>query len=192
MKMYDAIFDILEKKGAITIPLICKEMSEQAPQFLNDTDYSIEQSYIETLINRKNEIFLLNGDLVSIRPEKEPVRLSAVLHGYPGPELRVKVDFARNRFTYFEWHLDSKAPGPMKMQHPGSVEDFKKQMYALNVWEWAEDYQAEGIIVDGTSWSVKLETKGKTYESGGLDSFPKEWKNFCRSISRLVGKKFSC
>lgn len=33
--------------------------------------------------------------------------LTVVLYGYQGPERRIKVDFKRNRFTYFEWHLDS-------------------------------------------------------------------------------------
>lgn len=192
MKMYKAILDILEKKGEATIPHICQEMSERSPQLLDESDSTNEHSYIKSLIRMNNELFLIKDDLVSIRPEKEPVMLTAVLHGYPGPELRVKVDFLKNVFTYFEWHLDSTTSGPFIMPQAGSVEHFKKQLYSLNVWEWEEEYQAEGIIVDGTSWSIKLETKGKTYSSGGLDSFPKEWKNFCRALSRLIGKKFPC
>lgn len=118
--------------------------------------------------------------------------MTVVLHGYPGPEMRVRIDFKKNTFTYFEWHLDSKASGPLKAGTFGSVEDFKKKLYLLRIWEWEEDYQTEGIVVDGTSWSVELKTKGKTYESRGLDSFPKQWKEFCKAVSALVGKKFSC
>jgi hypothetical protein len=192
MKMYEAILDILEKKGTVTIPLICQEMSERSPGLVNDQEYAVEPSYIKSLISSKTELFLLNDDIVSIRPEKEPLMMTVVLHGYPGPEMRIKIDFKRNIFTYFEWHLDSRAPGPFTVKNYGTVEDFKKELYSFNVWEWEEDYQAEGIIVDGTSWSVKLQTKGKTYERGGLDSFPKEWRGFCRSISTLIGKKFPC
>ncbi|MBT2685493.1 hypothetical protein [Bacillus sp. ISL-37] len=192
MKMYEAILDILEKKGNATIRVICQEMSEQDHSIVSERQDMVEPSYIKTLVSSNNELFLVKDDLVSIRPDKEPVMMTVVLHGYPGPEMRVRVDFKRNTFTYFEWHLDSKASGPLKVGTFGSVEDFKKKLYPLKLWEWEEDYQTEGIVVDGTSWSVKLKTKGKTYESRGLDSFPNQWKEFCKAVSVLVGKKFSC
>lgn len=191
MKMYEEIFDILEEKGTATIPLICREINMRSSNTLKNL-HAIEYSYIKSLITSKNEIFLMKDGLVSIRPEKEPVKLTVVLHGYPGPELRVYIDFVKKRFTYFEWHLDSPALRPILLDHlPGSVENFKKKLYALNIWDWKEDYQGEGIIVDGTSWFVKLETKGEIYERGGLDTFPKEWVKFLRSISSLIGKNIS-
>lgn len=190
--MYKAILDILEEKGQATIPIICEEMSERSPDLLIESDSANKYSYIKSLIRMRKEIFHLKDDVVSIRPEREPVMLTAVLHGYPGPEIRVRIDFLKNRFTYFEWHLDSMASQSFTMPQAGNIEDFKQLLYSINVWEWEADYQTEGIIVDGTSWTVKLQTKGRTYESGGLDSFPDEWKVFCRGISQLVGKKFLC
>ena len=192
MKMYEAILDILEKKGNATIPVICQEMSEQDHSIDCGRQDLVKPSYVQTLVSSNNELFLVKDDIVSIRPDKEPIMMTVVLHGYPGPEMRVRIDFKRNIFTYFEWHLDSKASGPLKVETFGSVEDFKKKLYPLKLWEWEEDYQTEGIVVDGTSWSVKLKTKGKTYESRGLDSFPNQWKEFCKAVSVLVGKKFSC
>ncbi|WP_226676806.1 hypothetical protein [Mesobacillus jeotgali] len=192
MKMYEAILDILEKKGNATIPVICQEMSEEDHSIVSERQYLVEPSYIQTLVSSNNELFLVKDDIVSIRPDKEPVMMTVVLHGYPGPEMRVRIDFKRNTFTYFEWHLDSKASEPLKVGRFGSVEDFKKKLYPLKLWKWEEDYQTEGIVVDGTSWSVKLKTKGKTYESRGLDSFPNQWKKFCKAVSILVGKEFSC
>ena len=192
MKMYEAILNILGKKGNATIPLICQEMSEQNQSMISNTQNIIEPSYIRTLVSSNKELFLVKDDIVSIRPDKEPVMMTVVLHGYPGPEMRVRIDFKRNIFTYFEWHLDTKASQHLKIGTFGSVEDFKKKLYPLRLWEWDEDYQTDGIVVDGTSWSVKLKTKGRTYESRGLDSFPKDWKEFCKAISILVGKKFSC
>lgn len=192
MKMYEAIIDILVKKGTATIPVICKEMSEQSTSYLRKNEQVVEQAYIKSLISKNKEIFLLKDGIVSIRPEREPVMLTVVLYGYPGPERSIKVDFKRNSFTYFEWYLDSKAQGSFNAPEPGSLEYFKKQLYSFNCWEWQDDYQAEGIIVDGTTWSVKLETRGKKYDSGGIDSFPKEWKDFCRAISTLIGREFPC
>lgn len=192
MKMYEAILDILGKKGNATIPVICQEMSEQSQSMISNTQNLIEPSYIKTLVSSNKELFLIKDDIVSIRPDKEPLIMTVVLHGYPGPEMRVRIDFKRNIFTYFEWHLDSKASQHLKIGKFGSVEDFKKKLYPLKLWEWEEDYQTEGIVVDGTSWSVTLKTKGRTYESRGLDSFPKDWKEFCQAVSILVGKRFSC
>lgn len=192
MKMYEAILDILGKKGNVTIPVICKEMSEHDQSIVGGKRDIVEPSYIKTLVSSNKELFLLKDDIVSIRPDKEPLLMTVVLHGYPGPEIRVRIDFKRNTFTYFEWHLDTKASGPLKVGTFGSVQDFKKKLYHLKIWEWDEDYQTEGIVVDGASWSVKLKTKGKTYESRGLDSFPGQWKEFCQSVSELVGKQFSC
>ncbi|MGV2938645.1 hypothetical protein AB5I83_03570 [Mesobacillus sp. LC4] len=192
MKMYEAILDILGKKGNATIPVICQEMSEQSQSIISNKQDLIEPSYIKTLVSSNKELFLIKDDIVSIRPDKEPVLMTVVLHGYPGPEMRVRIDFKRNIFTYFEWHLDSKASQHLQIGTFGSVEDFKKKLYPLKVWEWEEDYQTDGIVVDGTSWSVTLKTKGRTYESRGLDSFPKDWKEFCQAVSILVGKRFSC
>ncbi|MGA9226939.1 MAG: hypothetical protein WB217_11415 [Mesobacillus sp.] len=192
MKMYKAILDILVKKGTATIPVICKEMSEQATSYFRKDEQVVEQAYIKSLISKNKELFSLKDGIVSIRPEREPVMLSVVLYGYPGPERRLKVDFKKNRFTYFEWYLDSKARGSFNAPVPGSVEYFKQQLYSFNCWEWQDDYQAEGIIVDGTTWSVKLETRGEKFDSGGIDCFPKEWKDFCRAISTLIGREFLC
>ena len=192
MEMCEAILDILVKKGNATIPVICQEMSEQDQKVMSENKDIVEPSYIKTLVSSNDELFLIKDDIVSIRPDKEPLLMTVVLHGYPGPEMRVRIDFKRNTFTYFEWHLDSKASGPLKVRTFGSVEDFKKKLYPLKLWEWDEDYQTDGIVVDGTSWSVKLKTKGRTYESRGLDSFPKHWREFCQAVSVLVGKQFSC
>ncbi|MEH7441475.1 hypothetical protein V7201_03980 [Bacillus sp. JJ1122] len=192
MKIYEAILDILVKMGTATIPVIYKEMSEQQSSYLRTEEQIVEQAYIRSLISRNKEIFSLKDGIVSIRPEREPIMLTVVMYGYPGPERRIKVDFKTNSFTYFEWHLDSLCQGSLIAPQPGSVEHFKKQLYSFNCWEWQGDYQAEGIIVDGTTWSVKLETKGNKFESGGIDSFPKEWKDFCRAITTLIGKEFPC
>ncbi|WHX38917.1 hypothetical protein QNH36_14620 [Mesobacillus sp. AQ2] len=192
MKIYEAILTILQEKGNATIPVICEEMNEQAPNLPRDRNPILEPSYIKTLISRNTEWFVLNDDTVSIRPDKEPMLLTVVLHGYPGPEMRVRINFKRNIFTYFEWHLDSKAPGPLRTGNYGSLLEFKKLLYSFKLWDWQDDYHTEGIVVDGTSWSVTLNTKGKTYESKGLEAFPREWVEFCKALSKLVGIEFSC
>lgn len=189
MKMYETILDILEKQGPATIPSICQEISIRT----NINSMSIpepEQSFIKALIQRKADIFSFEEGIVSIRPERDPEMLVAVFHAFPGPELRVNVNFKRKTFTYFEWHLDSNTSKPLKITLPGKIDDFKKELYLLKIWDWKEDYQSEGIIVEGNSWSVRLVTKSFVYESGGLNEYPINWKEFIQAISSLIGMQF--
>jgi len=79
MKMYEAILDILGKKGNATIPVICQEMSEHEQSVVSENDL-VEPSYIKTLVSSNNELFLLKDDIVSIRPDKEPLLMTVVLH----------------------------------------------------------------------------------------------------------------
>lgn len=189
MKIYETILDILETQGPTTIPLICQEISKRT-NVSSMPAPELAQSFIKALILRKAEIFSLRDGIVSIRPERDPDMLVAVYHAYPGPELRVNVNFKRKTFTYFEWHLDSNTSKPLKITLPGKIDDFKKELYLLKIWDWKEDYQSEGIIVDGNSWSVRLVTKGFIYESGGLNDYPANWKEFIQAISSLIGIQF--
>jgi hypothetical protein len=187
MNVYEAILAILEKKGPATIPSLCQEMNELTGR-LQDKDLIVDPFHLKSIIHRKKEWFLLNGDVVSIRPDKDIVKLTAVLNGYPGPEVKIIADFERNTFVYFEWHFDKRKTCPLKLlERKDTMEQFRKNLYDVHIWDWEEDYQAEGIIVDGTGWLVIMETKGGIYKREGLEAFPKEWKKFCRALRRLTG-----
>lgn len=67
MKMYEAILEILEKKGNASIPVICQEMSEQDHSIVSERQDLVEPSYIQTLVSSNNELFLVKDDIVSIR-----------------------------------------------------------------------------------------------------------------------------
>ncbi|WP_156183117.1 hypothetical protein [Mesobacillus campisalis] len=130
----------------------------------------------------------VNVDVVPIRPDRDIVKLTAVFNGYPGPEVKIVADFEKNTFVCFEWNFDKKETKPIKpIARLDSLEQFRKKLYEFHIWDWEEDYQADGIIVDGMSWSVRLETKGGTFKKEGLEAFPKECKRFCRSLKRLTG-----
>ncbi|WP_335717358.1 hypothetical protein [Neobacillus niacini] len=71
------------------------------------------------------------------------------------------------------------------------MEEFKSEIYSLNIWEWERSYRKEeGIILDGMFWSIKLNTKGKIYESEGIECFPREWERFCQAVENLTGIPF--
>ena len=131
--------------------------------------------------------------LVCIHPDKEVRKLTVKISGHDGPSYFIRVDFTKNHFYFFEWNLEAKLEATTKRKLPliaGDIETFKKQLYLINLWDWDVDYQLKGIILDGTCWSVKLETKTKIYKSKGLESFPYQWPMFYRSLTKLVGIDF--
>lgn len=187
MNVYEAIIIILEKKGPATIPSIWEEITKLPSK----GEAFINASHLKSIIGLKKEWFMINGDLVSLRPERDLVKLTFKQSGYPGPEVKISVDFKRNTFVFLEWYYDRQTDAT-NLPHfkPGSVCDFKNTLYSLHIWDWEKDYQSDGIVVDGISWSIVLETKGAVYRTEGLDSFPKEWKRFYRTLNQLTGVRF--
>lgn len=192
MNMYEVILNILDKKGPASIPSICQEMNQESFH-LYKTDKPVQPSHIKSVISRKKDLFNIQDDSVFIHPEKEVQSLTVNISGNHGPCYRIQEDFLKNRFLFFEWNLDSKTSSASKKKAPmisGDIETFKKELYLIKIWDWESDYQFQGIILDGTCWSVKLETKNKNYESKGLQCFPKQWAKFCRALTNLIGNDF--
>jgi hypothetical protein len=190
MNMYEIIIDILEKKGPVSYHSIVDEMNEMN-WLRNERKNPVQVSHVKSVISRKKDLFSVTDDIVSIREEKEMVSLTAMIGGYPGPSYKVFVDFLQNRFYFFEWNIDCLNPNSKeKTIYIGDVEEFKKEVIRLKIWNWEADYQLDSLVLDGTSWSVTLNTKGKVYESEGLQSFPKNWSKFCKALSNLIGIKF--
>jgi len=175
---------VLEKKESATIPSIWEEITK-----LDSVgDICFDTSHLKTMIGLKKEWFQVKGELVTLRPERDPVKLTFSQSSHPGPEVKISIDFIRNSFVFLEWHFNgTKAATSLPHHKHGSVSEFRKALYSLHIWDWEKDYQSDGIIVDGVSWSIVLETKGALYQSEGLESFPKEWKNFYRSLKLLTG-----
>lgn len=184
MNMYEIIIDILEKKGPVSFQSICAELNEIR-------NNPVQMAHIKSVVSRKKDLFSVEDDIVSIREEKELLSLSVMIGGYPGPTYKIHVDFVLNRFDFIEWCIDCPAPRRKDTTiYIGNVEQFKKELIRLKIWNWDRDYQLDSLVLDGTSWSVRLTTKGKVYESEGLESFPKNWSKFSRAITQLIGIKF--
>lgn len=190
MNMYEIIIDILEKKGPVSYHSIADELNEMS--WLKDARKKpVQVSHVKSVVSRKKDLFTVEDDIVSIREEKELVSLTATIGGYPGPSYKVTVDFVRNLFFFFEWDMDCVSqPREERTIYIGDVEEFKKEIIRLKIWNWERDYQLNSLVLDGTSWSVRLKTKAAVYESEGLQSFPKNWSRFCRAITNLTGTKF--
>lgn len=191
MSMYEAILEILEKKGPRTFPVICHELN-QLPVDKRGCEKTVQLSQVKNVIRRKKDLFIVQDNVVYIDPEKEMIRLEFSISEGGGALRSVKVYFLEGRFDFFDWSFDiSSGATAMFPSQPevGNIESFKKELYRIGVWKWQTDYQCEGIVLDSTIWSVKLVTKGKIYQSEGIQRYPKEWKKLCLELTKLTGVK---
>jgi hypothetical protein len=190
MKVFETILSILEEKGPLPIPAICNEVNQV---LTTHREKPILPAHIKSIVTRKNDLFRVNGGRISIHPDKYLLSLMATLEGFGGISYQVRVNFTKNRFAALEWrNKDNCQPfSDLQAASVGNVENFKREIYSMNIWDWEPTYRNDnGIILEGKYWSVKLKTKGKVYESGGTESFPENWDKFCKVVEKLTGTSF--
>lgn len=190
MRVYETIIAILEEKGPLPIPTICQEVNQILTPLL---EKPLLPSHIKSIVTRKKELFHKQDGRVSINQDKYPTSLIATIEGFEGISYRVHVNFIMNQFISMEWrNKDNLRPfTDFQSKSAGSIEEFKRELYAINIWEWEPSYQKEGgIVLEGKYWSVRLTSKGKVYESKGMELYPPNWNRLCKAIERLTGRPF--
>ncbi|KAA9025756.1 hypothetical protein [Niallia endozanthoxylica] len=187
MNMYEIILSYLDQAGHASIPSICQQVNNN-PLFMKERKKPVRHTHIKSVISRKKDLFYVHNDMVSLLPERNLVSLTANIEKCGSPWFQVKVDFNYRHFIFFEMNLDPCEKLQYRPVVSGSTNEFKQEIYRLNIWDWEPNYDKAGIVLDGTSWSVKLETRSKTYKSEGLQCFPKEWTKFCCALTKLTGK----
>jgi len=190
MRVYETILSILDKEGPLPFPVICKEVNQY---LTTNQEQPILPSHIKSIVTRKKDLFDINDGKISIHPDKYPLSLIATLEGFGGISYQVRVNFSKNRFAVLEWRNKEniKSNFDFLPKTPGNLDEFKRELYTINIWEWEPTYRKEdGIVLEGKYWSVKFKTKGKVYESEGTEYYPRNWKKFCRSVEKLTGTPF--
>ena len=87
-----------------------------------------------------------------------------------------------------------------------SEEEWQKfwdKMDKIGIWKWIEDYDCPDLIVlDGSSWNLKIELGDKKLESSGSNAYPGEnveesvpdqskyFKKFLNALRSLTGFEF--
>lgn len=181
MSMYERIIEIIESEGPVSFHQICHEINKK------ENDKPIQLSQIKSVVNRKKDLFSIENDIVSIRKEKDLVSLTVSFGTFPGPYYRIHVNFKNKQVYIFEWDLDRSHERGTNTIILGSVEQFKRTIFRLKLWNWDNDYDSNMFSINSSNWYVKLVTKGSTYKSKGSDSYPKEWSKFRRAIKELIG-----
>ncbi|MGG5253971.1 hypothetical protein ACQYAD_10795 [Neobacillus sp. SM06] len=191
MKDFETIISILEDNGSMTISSICAEVNRRLS---SDLENLLLPVHIQSIINRKKDLFQIQEGEISIAPDKKPFFLVATLEVEQGICYQVNVNFTKKRFTYFEWRNLPRQEGKNSFlpKNPGDFNEFKSEIFNMKIWEWQPLYAtSEGIHLGDTNWTVKLVTSEKIYYSEGTDCYPAEWRRFCRAIEKLTGANFA-
>jgi hypothetical protein len=190
MKVIETIISILDDKGPLPITAICKEVNQMLIPY---RDKPFLPSHIKSIVTRKKDLFRIQEGNISIQPDKQPFMLIATINGDDGITYQVNVNFQAKRFTFFEWRNNRNSESRLDYcpKIPGDLDEFKKEIFSMKLWEWMPSYgKEEGITLGKTNWTIKLKTQCKTYESEGTDCFPKNWSKFCKSVEKLIGSTF--
>lgn len=190
MRAYEAILSILEEKGSVPLSEICDEVNAvMAPHY----DKKLLPSHITSIVTKNKDLFLVNNGQISIHPDKYLYSLHAMLEGFEGISYQIRVNFIKNKFIALEWRNEGGTQpfSNLETVRPGCLEEFKREIYTVNIWDWEPVYDDKmGIILEGKYWFVKLKTKGTVYQSEGTESFPLNWNKFCRAVEKLTGTPF--
>jgi hypothetical protein len=190
MRVYTTILSILDKKGPLPISIVCQEVNQVLPIH---REKPILPSHIKSIVTKKKGFFDIHEGRISINPDKDPISLLVSRESCGGISYYIKVYLRKNNFAVLEWrNKDNRLPFSYDQPKTlGSLEEFKRELFTMNLWDWDPSYRnEEGILLDEKTWSVKLITKGTIYQSEGIECYPKNWGSFCRSIEKLIGMPF--
>jgi hypothetical protein len=191
VNIYKTIILILDEKGPLSIPSICEEVNEL---LVTDRNNPILPSHIKSIVTQKKDLFRVREGNISIAPDKNPYSITAILEGDEGISYQLNVDFISKRVSFFEWRTkrNQKRSQTPSTRGLGNIDEFKREIMALKIWEWQSYYGAEvGITLGKTNWTVKLKTTGKTHIFEGTDCYPEKWAEFCQSIEKFAGVSFT-
>ena len=112
------------------------------------------------------------------------VTVDASIGGYWGPSYRVQAKGGVVRWTARQDGQDSDQatvrPGP------DAWAQFWADVDAAGAWSWDAHYDEPGVL-DGTSWSLRLEHEGRAMESGGSNAYPPGWEQLQAALEQLAG-----
>ncbi|TLS36569.1 hypothetical protein [Pseudalkalibacillus caeni] len=123
---------------------------------------------------------------------KENVRfIQAFVGGFMGPSYEVSIDLKDKTVTYKSFENGYEEKGKMVKHLEKAEEDFLlNKLSSCNILEWKKRYEPDYPVMDGTNWSVKVETEKDSLEKSGSNAYPEEWCLFCRTMEEITGKEF--
>lgn len=78
----------------------------------------------------------------------------------------------------------------IKILNKKQIHKLLRDLKAINILDWKRKYIDKDIL-DGTQWSITIDVDGRKREKIGCNMYPKEWKLYCKIISRVLKENFS-
>ncbi|WP_377891664.1 hypothetical protein [Alkalihalobacillus sp. R86527] len=116
-------------------------------------------------------------------------KVKAYVGGFFGCSYQVEWVLKTGEVTYLEWE-NSMGEDPITINTIYENLHSIDSLQSTNVLRWKKDYQPEQPILDGTSWSVEIQTDDKVIEKHGSNAYPKTWDQFCELMEEVSGKTF--
>ncbi|MFP9128860.1 hypothetical protein [Niallia sp. BSM11] len=112
--------------------------------------------------------------------------------GFPGPYSQVKVDLVKKTVEHnTEYPYSQGLPvNDFSIINNEDIELFLTELHKCDFVNWAEEYKVNGLVMDGTHWSVRIEYDSHCEIKIGDNHFPKKWTKFCKVVSALSGNDF--
>jgi hypothetical protein len=115
-------------------------------------------------------------------------RIEAFIGGYFGTSYTFKVEFDRSEVIW-EASGDNFEPALMIQMDIESMNTFREALSKCRILDWKKEY-IDPDTIDGTQWSLDIELEDRSIHINGSNTYPKEWKRFCKVIQKLTGKPF--
>ena len=115
--------------------------------------------------------------------------ITASVGGYFGECYDVEIDFADLRVSWKCSGNGVRVKETRKRISISAKEHFIEQLIKTDILNWKAKYE-DLEILDGTDWSVEINTDGKNIRKYGINRFPETWDLFCKLISETAGEKF--
>lgn len=78
----------------------------------------------------------------------------------------------------------------VKTLNKSQIKKLNQELKATNILNWKRKY-IDKDVMDGTQWSLTIDVNGRKREKIGSNMYPKEWKLYCKIISRVLKEDFS-
>lgn len=184
-----------------------KYMKIEFPTYTDKRIYDIINQGIDDLTREK-----LNGDIYEFRT-KEEIRLNraerktrshntdhsnhyknikgikASIGGYFGSSYSLEVEFITGKITYEGREGGNVEPSLSLQMDSEGIVNLREELTKCRIFDWHNEY-IDSDTTDGTQWSLDIGLDDRTIHIYGSNTFPKEWKKFCKVIQKLTGKPF--
>jgi len=115
-------------------------------------------------------------------------KIKTFVGGYFGPNYNVELDFLDLKVFWAEG-FNEEIQFVKNITHT-EAKDFVSRLKLTNLLNWKRKY-VDIDILDGTQWSIDIETDKRKIHLYGSNNFPKTWAMFCSLIEDFTGKPFA-